>query len=358
MIKTTASFFDGKTSMPLEIGLTLDDRYHFLTIETNQGETITWDVRAVTFEKMGDSLNISFGKDPVLMVKTSDEAFISAFIAYMKLHGHIGWYQRFIDLGFKVHLVIALLILAFIITGYFFILPGIAERAAVLIPESYDNYMGSMFIDEFKKHNDIDSTKTQLLNDYAERLDLQNRKPLKFTVVESSTVNAFALPDGNIIVFTGLIDIMKSQEELAALISHEVVHVNSRHSMKMMCRNLAGYLFISVVLTDVNGIMAVIGDNVHSLQSLSYSRHFEREADTKGVDLMVLNQIDPKGMVTLFEGLQSKAELLLPEFLSSHPITKERINYIEKLISDQSFQPKENDQLVALFQQLKTPCNR
>jgi predicted Zn-dependent protease len=353
MIKSAALFYDGVTSKPREALVTIDERYHLLYIETPEGETITWDLKAITFEKIGGSLNILYGKDPVRMVTSNDDAFIGEFVNFLKRYGHVGLYQRLIELGFKAHLLIALVLLTFIIVGYFFALPGIAEKAAVLIPESYDNQMGQLFFDEFSERSTIDSSKTALLSNYAERLDLQNKKPLKFTVVESSTVNAFALPDGNIIVFTGLLDLMKSHEELAALISHEVVHVNNRHSMKMLCRNLAGYLFISVVLTDVNGIMAVIGDNVHSLQSLSYSRQFEREADTQGLELLALNQIDPKGMVSLFEGLQSKAELLLPEFLSSHPITRERIDYIEKQIESKTYSFKENEQLDELFMKIK-----
>jgi len=353
MIRSAAFFYDGATSKPSEVSVTIDERYHLLYIETPEGETFKWDLKAITFEKIGRSLNILYGKDPVKMITSSNEGFVIEFVNFMKRYGHVGLYQRLIELDFKAHLFIALALLAFIIVGYFFALPVIAEKAAVLIPESYDNQMGKLFFDEFSERSTIDSSKTALLSNYAERLDLQNRKPLKFTVVESSTVNAFALPDGNIIVFTGLINLMKSHEELAALISHEVVHVNNRHSMKMLCRNLAGYLFISVVLTDVNGIMAVIGDNLHSLQSLSYSRHFEREADTQGLEILALNQIDPKGMVSLFEGLQSKAELLLPEFLSSHPITKERIDYIEKLIDSKTYSFKENAQLQELFIEIK-----
>ena len=77
--------------------------------------------------------------------------------------------------------------------------------------------------------------------------------PIKFSVINSETVNAFALPDGNVVVFTGIIDLMDDYDELAGLIGHEVAHVNNRHSMRMMCRNLAGYIFLSAVLSDVNG---------------------------------------------------------------------------------------------------------
>jgi predicted Zn-dependent protease len=58
-------------------------------------------------------------------------------------------------------------------------------------------------------------------------------------------------------------------------------------------------------------------------------------------------------MVSLFEGLQSKAELLLPEFLSSHPITRERIDYIEKQIGSKTYSYKKNEQLDELFMKIK-----
>jgi len=172
-------------------------------------------------------------------------------------------------------------------------------------------------------------------------------------VIDSPTVNAFSLPDGNIIVFTGLIHLMNDYDELAGLIGHEVSHVNNRHSMKMLCRNLSGYLFISAVLSDVNGIMAIIGDNVHNLQSLSYSRQFERQADEQGTQLMVLNGINPKGMTDLFTRLKSSETVVIPGFISSHPITTDRIVDINRLIQRTPHKFHKNSKLEELFRHVK-----
>ena len=166
-------------------------------------------------------------------------------------------------------------------------------------------------------------------------------------------MNAFALPDGHIVVYTGILNQMQHYDELVGLIAHEAIHVNNRHSMKMMCRNLSGYIFVSAVLSDVNGVMAIIGDNVHSLQSLSYSRQFEREADKEGFYLMKKNQVNPKGMTNLFNRLQANSDNLVPEFLSSHPITKERLNYITRLIKFNSYPVVEHPHLEELFKKLK-----
>ena len=166
-------------------------------------------------------------------------------------------------------------------------------------------------------------------------------------------LNAFALPDGNIVVFTGIIDAVENANELSGLIGHEAAHVNKRHSMKMLCRNLSGYLFISAVFNDVNGITAIIGDNIHSLQSMSYSRTFEKEADIEALEILQQNNIDPKGMLLLFDRLESHSVIEIPEFLSSHPITKERSNYIKELITKKKIKIVSNKKTEDLFKKLK-----
>jgi len=171
-------------------------------------------------------------------------------------------------------------------------------------------------------------------------------------VVDSDIVNAFALPDGNIVIYTGLLNRMENYEELAGLIGHEATHVNQRHSLKMLCKNLAGYIFISTLLNDVNGIMAVIVDNAHNLNILSYSRNYEREADREGTDLMIQNSINPYGMIKLFERLEEDSKLTIPELISSHPITDERIQYIQAHISTKEYEERHNDVLSSLFERL------
>jgi predicted Zn-dependent protease len=122
--------------------------------------------------------------------------------------------------------------------------------------------------------------------------------------------------------------------------------------MKMLCRNLSGYLFVSAILGDVNGIMATIGDNINSLQSLSFSREFEHEADVEGFKIVTKNQVDPDGMSNLFKRLGEEAGFM-PEFLSTHPMTKQRITFFDTMTKGKSFPVKENPKLKTLFKALK-----
>jgi len=349
--QTFCVFYDGKSSVPQNINLSLDTETAILSFETTTGQQIRWDIKAVSFTKKGTALNIACGNDPIQNIIVSDLHFIEPLTA-LKKHSNHSWYDMLIAQGMKIYLAIALVILAIIGLSYVYFIPWVAEKSVVLIPEEYDTKLGEMFFEQNMYFNTVDNSKTKALNLFASELNLNNTKKLKFTVVDSEIVNAFALPDGNIVVYTGILNSMKNYDELVGLIGHEVSHVNNRHSMKMLCRNLSGYLFISAILGDVNGIMATIGDNVNTLQSLSFSREFEHQADSDGYKILLQNKVDPHGMSNLFKRLDDHS-LAVPEFLSSHPITKERIQFIDKLIKSESFQTADNPKLKTIFKALK-----
>jgi len=353
MLCTAGIYFDGASSKPQEIELQLDEQNAGLRFGTFSNQQIQWPVQEITFQYIGSSLEIRNKHHSLALIKVEDPLFATQFIAYLHSKGHLTWYQRILRLGFKAYLFLAFLILAVIVAGYLVIIPWVGEKSVLLIPEHYDISMGQTFYRQYLNTNSIDTAKTQALNQFASHLQLRNTIKLHFTVIKSTTVNAFSLPDGNIVVFTGLLDLMKDYDELAGLIGHEVSHVNNRHSMKMLCRNLSGYLFISAVLSDVNGIMAIIGDNVHNLQSLSYSRQFERQADEQGTRLMILNGINPKGMTDLFSRLKSSEKVSLPAFISSHPITSDRIESINRLIKNTPHAYTQHQKLKELFLEVK-----
>jgi len=353
MISSAGKYFDGISSRAQDIGIQLDETNAGLRFGILSEQPDFWAIDDILFEHIGNSLEIRNKHHSLALIKVNDDIFATAFIAFLKAKGRLTWYHHLLQLGIKAYLSIAVLIFGIIVAGYLLLIPMVAEKAVVLIPQHYDISMGHTFYKQYVNDNKVDSTKTAALNLFARQLQLNNTIKLHFTVINSPTVNAFSLPDGNIIVFTGLIDLMNDYDELAGLIGHEVSHVNNRHSMKMLCRNLSGYLFISAVLSDVNGIMAIIGDNVHNLQSLSYSRQFERQADEQGTQLMILNGINPNGMIDLFARLKSSETVVMPGFISSHPITTDRIVDINRLILRTPHPYTFNSRLKELFLRVK-----
>lgn len=353
MEKTTGIYFDGESAIPQEIELIFDVEKNVLVFETVNNHVYTWDIDLVGLEIKSKSFYLEYGSNPIQNIKIADSDFAKRIKDLKKTKGNLSWYHKLMDMGIKTHILFTVFIFAIIGLGYFYAVPWIAEKAVVVIPEEYDSDLGETFFEQNMLFNDIDTPKTKTLNLFAKELNLKNTKKLKFTVVNSPIVNAYALPDGNVVVFSGILNTMKDYDELVGLIGHEVAHVNHRHSMKMVCRNLSGYLFVSAILGDANGVMATIGDNVNSLQSLSFSRKFEHEADVEGFEIIALNKINPTGMANLFKRLQDKEFVSIPEFLSSHPITTDRIKDINELIKKKPFEFKENSKLKKLFLEIK-----
>jgi Zn-dependent protease with chaperone function len=351
--KVIGVFYDGASSVSQEVVLHFDTEKCVFSFETTHNKTHSWELAAVIFNEKGPVLQLQHGSDPIQSLKIGDAQFRDDLTVFRNKNGHIGWYQRLLNLGIKIHLAFTLFIFCFIGLCYVYVIPWVAEKSVVLIPGTYDDALGNTFFEQNTFLGTVDARKTKALNLFAKELKLRNTKKLKFTVIDSDIMNAFALPDGSIVVYTGIMDSMKGYQELAGLIGHEVAHVNHRHSMKMLCRNVSGYLFISTILGDANGVMAVLGENVNTLQSLSFSREFEYEADMEGFKIVTSNGVSPKGMSVLFKRLQKENSLEMPEFLSSHPVTADRIRYIDKMIKSNSFQSKENPKLQRLFQQLK-----
>lgn len=351
--KVSGVFYDGASSVSQEVLLNFDTDKCFFIFETTHNKTYSWELAAVIINEKGTELQLQHGNDPIQILKVGDAQFRDDLTVFRKKNGHVGWYQRLLNLGIKVHLGFALFIFGFIGLCYVYVIPWVGEKSVVLIPAVYDDALGNTFFEQNTLLGTVDAKKTKALNLFAKELKLRNTKKLKFTVIDSNIMNAFALPDGSIVVYTGIIDSMKDYEELVGLIGHEVAHVNQRHSMKMLCRNLSGYLFISTILGDANGVMAVLGENVNTLQSLSFSREFEHEADVEGFKIVTSNGVNPKGMSVLFKRLQKENHIEMPEFLSSHPVTGDRIRYIDKMVKTEYFQSKEKPQLQRLFQQIK-----
>jgi Zn-dependent protease with chaperone function len=351
--KTKGLYFDGYTSVPTEVEVEMNESLNEIKFIVPEGNYFVWNTLETATENFSDCMEIRQSAKTDDFLKISDKDFRQSFISYLKKNGKISLYNRLLDSSLKVHLLITVFIIALIFGGYKFIIPVIAEKAVILIPENFDKYLGNNYINHYLTSVSVDEEKTVSLNEFAARLDLNN-EDLNFTVIKSDIVNAFALPDGNIVVYTGLLDKMEEYEELAGLIGHETAHINHRHSMKELCRNLGGYLFISIILTDTNGIMNIIAENAHNLQGLSYSRKFEREADEEGTNLMMKNNIDPYGMLKLFSRLEKEHDKsLIPEFMSTHPATKERIKNVDEYIVNNFYKTEFNADLDSLFRQIK-----
>ncbi len=346
-MQTNANYFDGKTSKVQNIVLFFNQQEEVFSFEDTSFILNQWLIKDLNFEQIGNQISI-YNKDGLEFLNIDNLEFINELNTFRGKKNYFSTYQKIINLGLKKHILITFLILSAIAILYLFALPWIGEKSVILIPESFDNKISITTFDS------IDQSKSKQLNLFVKKLDLENRKKLKFIVVQSPEINAFAMPDGTIVVYTGIIETMKNYQEMVALLGHEVAHVNNRHAIKMMCRNLAGYLFVSAVLGDVNGVASVLIDNANTLRSLSFSREFETEADMDGLSIMIKNKVNPKGMLDLFDKIEDKETLEIPGYLSTHPITKDRIANIKKAIKSKHYFIENNIELSLIFNTIKT----
>jgi len=158
----------------------------------------------------------------------------------------------------------------------------------------------------------------------------------KIFVVSDPAINAFALPGGYIVCNTGLITILDSIEELLGVIAHETAHCNLQHGLRNIISSVGFYVIISTLFSDINSLISILIDKSQMLLEMKYSKDYERQADNTGWQYMEQANINPKGMIDCFEKmmeLEKNNLVKMPDsmnFLSTHPLMKERIDYLQK----------------------------
>ena len=154
-------------------------------------------------------------------------------------------------------------------------------------------------------------------------------------------VNAFALPGKRIGVYEGMFRVVGSADQLAAIVGHEIGHLQAEHSQDRMNAQLAkqwGLNLISLLLRigDVEyaaGIAAALGVGVEYGLVLPYSRRQELEADRLGLVTMAEAGFDPREAADLWRSMDAAADRRVPEFLATHPAPQARIEAIEEMLA-------------------------
>ncbi len=172
--------------------------------------------------------------------------------------------------------------------------------------------------------------------------------PFHFYVLEDASLNAFAVPGGHIFLHSGLVKATDSAAELAGVLAHEVAHITQRH----MARQVAAgrQTQVSSLLLVMAGILAGVGGQGEAAEGLiagagaygqqemlAYSRSYEREADRLGLRYLAQAGFDPQGLVDFLKKLQRWSELqgqAPPPFLSTHPLTGNRIADVQNRAQD------------------------
>lgn len=155
-------------------------------------------------------------------------------------------------------------------------------------------------------------------------------------VVQSPEMNAFCLPGGVIVVYTGLIEGAENPGQVAAVIGHEMAHATLRHGLERSSQSLGIWAAVSLLIGDAGGLVAAGADLFQIAAVNSYSRGQEDAADAEGVRMLHAAKIDPAEMARFFEILEDKHGDLpgLFAWISTHPQHADRIESVNQMVSE------------------------
>jgi predicted Zn-dependent protease len=224
----------------------------------------------------------------------------------------------------------------------------------IFMPETQIDQMGLQAFDTLKKDKKVsyNGQYNQTTTCIANAITQVVGGSWEVVVFEDSSPNAFALPGNKIGVHTGMLQLVDNQEQLAAVIGHEIGHVLARHSNERASQEMAMSQGLNVLqaMTMPTSALGQLGFGLLGVGAeygvlKPYGRTQESEADIIGVDLMAKAGFDPKNSITLWQKMEQASQGKQPiEFMSTHPAHATRIQNLEQHMP----------QAIALYQQAQS----
>ena len=217
------------------------------------------------------------------------------------------------------------------------------DAAVQQLPLSVDTKLGELASSEIGRLGPAitDERAAGLATEIVDRLEAHlppeiQALDLKVTVIESTQVNAFALPGGRMAVLSGLVKKADSVDMIAGVLAHELMHVQHRHGLRHIVRAAGIVTALTVLFGDATGLVGMVAEGAALAALTSYSREQEAEADADGLRLTAAAGFDPAGLPAFFKKLKevspdSEAPEGL-EWVASHPRHDERIATLEALL--------------------------
>lgn len=238
-------------------------------------------------------------------------------------------------------------ILLLITLCFYFLSSCVFISHALALSIEDEKILGEKFLAQVRNHFEVvtDDFANEFINDLGEYLitPLETR-PFRFHFyfIKDETLNAFAAPGGNIFIFSGLLEVAESVDELAAIICHEIGHVSARHLSQRLEQNkkigiatMAGIL-AGVLIGGQAAEALVTGSLAAGIQTqLHYSRKDERQADQLGFKYMKSAGFDPRAMASILKKIERGNWIGAdkpPAYLLTHPTGPERMANLDTLL--------------------------
>lgn len=232
------------------------------------------------------------------------------------------------------------------VAGPAILLPREAEAGIVKPPSpAQQKQVGDQAAQQvFQKYRRVTDSRARYFEDVGQRLVAslprqdQRTWDYRFHVLESKEINAFAVPGGNMFLLTGLLNLLGSEDALAAVTGHEMAHVRYQHWAKQHAKDQERQLALGIGLLLFKGgrTAQTIAGLANQVIGLKYSRSDEDQSDKGGLENLVAAGYNPGGMLQLFGTLEKASggggRTLGGDFLSDHPLTRDRIKRTQQRI--------------------------
>jgi Zn-dependent protease with chaperone function len=328
-----ALYFDGRSSGAQPVTLHLDGES--LQLRTDACE-MGWPLQALTVsERLGNTprrIELPDGGH----CEVTDHAALDALLAQGGYRRN--WLDR-MQHSLRWALLSAVLIVAVFVAAYRYLLPWGAEVIAQRVPPELLQQMGASSLETLDRlmlePSKLAPERQQALRDAYARLaalpDARLAYRIEFRSAPAIGANAFALPDGSIVMLDELVELTQDDDEILAVLAHERGHVERRHALRMVLQSSVVGLALTWYMGDVSTLLATVPAMV---AQASYSRDMEREADDYAARTLQLNAKSPCLLPDILRKLeaahakrQGEAESQggkVMDYLASHPATGER----------------------------------
>jgi predicted Zn-dependent protease len=228
------------------------------------------------------------------------------------------------------------LIVALLAGGYQYGLPAAANLVATNIPLETEQTLGEQALvwlddsDWFQRSELDQETQDRIRREFEDLyadLPYAQHYQLEFRESKYIGANAFAMPGGTIVITDGMVDLAESDEEVLAILAHEIGHVELRHVMRHVLQDSAVAVAAATITGDAATLSVAVAGLPSVLAQAEYSRDFETEADDFAFQLLRDHEMSPEAFATVMERIEVDCECEpgVLDFLSTHPITGERI---------------------------------
>lgn len=217
-------------------------------------------------------------------------------------------------------------------------IPYLAERAAYAIPEDMEARLGGDSLEMLDKLAFEPSRLGAARQEHVRRLfaalteGTEKRRRIEFRAMHDNIANAFSLPAGIVVVTDRLVELADRDEELQAVLAHELGHAQRRHGLRSWLQDSVAALAVASVLGDIGSLTANVAALPTLLLETHYSRAFEIEADDYAAQTLEARGIDPANLATVLQKLEADqpSSGAMPGFLSSHPATERRAERLRR----------------------------